>query len=113
VNFYVYILYSETANSYYKGQTSNLNHRIGRHNKGYEKATKIGAPWKLIWCTQKRTRGEALILEKKLKNLTKEKTIRFIQKYDEESRALMRRLGLRSGCWPQRQHSIPVSRSLN
>jgi putative endonuclease len=97
VNFYVYILYSETANSYYKGQTSDLNDRVGRHNKGYEKATKNGAPWKLIWCTQKKSRAQALLLEKKIKNLSKEKTIRFIQKYNEESRALMRRLGLRSG----------------
>ncbi|WP_167608839.1 GIY-YIG nuclease family protein [Maribellus sediminis] len=98
MDFYVYILYSDSADAYYKGQTTDLHDRKHRHNNEYEKATKKGAPWTLIWCTQKQTRSEALLLEKKLKNLSREKTIRFIEKYAEESRALTLKLGLRSGC---------------
>jgi putative endonuclease len=52
-----------------------------RHNARYEKATASGASWKLIWATQKETRSDALKLEKKLKNLNRERTVAFIEKY--------------------------------
>ena len=81
MKYYVYILYSSSIDSYYKGQTSDIDDRLNRHNNGQEKATKSGVPWKLVWSTKKETRGEALILERKLKNLSKERTIQFIDKY--------------------------------
>jgi len=59
----VYILYSPGIDLYYKGQTSNLDDRLMRHNAGREKATKRRVPWKLVWSTTKQTRGEALKLE--------------------------------------------------
>ena len=51
MKYYVYILYSESADSFYKGQTSNLEERLIRHNEGKEKATKRYALWRLIWST--------------------------------------------------------------
>jgi len=81
MKYYVYIIYSASLDSYYKGQTSCLEERLSRHNSGYEKSTCNGTPWKLVWSTTKSTRGEALILEKKLKNLSREKTLAFIKKY--------------------------------
>ncbi|WP_340111342.1 GIY-YIG nuclease family protein [Maribellus mangrovi] len=81
MSFTVYILYSLATDTYYKGQTSNLEDRLRRHNGGYEKATKRGIPWKLVWTATKKTRGEALKLEKKLKNLSRERTLEFIKKY--------------------------------
>jgi putative endonuclease len=81
MNYYVYILYSPSTDTYYKGQTSNLTERLSRHNNGFEKATKHGAPWQLVWSTIKETRGEAITLERKLKNLSRERTIQFIKKY--------------------------------
>ena len=83
MKFQVYILYSEKINSFYKGQTSNLTDRLYRHNHRYEKATQAGVPWKLIWTSEKPTRSEALILEKKLKNLSVKRTIEIILKYKE------------------------------
>ena len=83
MKFQVYILYSEKINSFYKAQTSNLTDRLYRHNHRYEKATQAGVPWKLIWTSEKPTRSEALILEKKLKNLSVKRTIEFIFKYKE------------------------------
>jgi putative endonuclease len=77
----VYILYSEKSKKFYKGQTNNLPDRMRRHNARYEKATASGVPWKLIWATQKETRSDALKLEKKLKNLNRERTVAFIEKY--------------------------------
>jgi len=81
MEYYVYILYSPSIDSYYKGQTSDLDDRLNRHNNRQEKATKHGTPWTLVWSTRKETRSEALLLERKLKNLSRERTIQFINKY--------------------------------
>ena len=81
MSFWVYIIYSESTDSYYKGQTDNLNERIVRHNNGWEKATKSGVPWKLVWKAEKQDRSEAIILEKKLKNLSRKRLNAFMLKY--------------------------------
>ncbi len=83
MKFHVYIIYSKKKCSFYKGQTSNITERIKRHNNGYEKATKTGVPWLLIWKMEKESRSEALILEKKLKNLSVKRTLEFILKYNQ------------------------------
>lgn len=82
--YYVYILYSEKLNKFYKGQTSNIEDRLKRHNAGYEISTKNGAPWKLVWCTQKPTKTDAVKLESKLKNLSRMRLIEFMKKYIED-----------------------------
>jgi len=46
-----------------------MNSRIKRHNSGYELSTKRGVPWILIWSTQKESKGWAMMLKRKLKNL--------------------------------------------
>jgi putative endonuclease len=79
--YYVYILFSEKYNSFYVGQTGDLNNRIERHNSGIEKATARYIPWILKWSCEKSTRAEAMELERKLKNLSKQKLIQFIKKY--------------------------------
>jgi len=79
--FYVYILFSESFNRFYIGQTNNIDNRLSRHNAGTEKATKPYIPWVLKWHTTKPNRAEAIILEKKLKNLSKERLLSFIEKY--------------------------------
>ncbi len=83
MSHHVYILYSPSIDSFYKGQTSNVSKRLIRHNGGIEKFTKAGKPWILIWSTEKSIRGDALILERKLKNLSRKRTIEFILKYSE------------------------------
>jgi putative endonuclease len=77
----VYILYSESTGKYYKGQTDNLEGRLRRHNHGYEKATKRGIPWKLIWHVKVEDRVQAVALEKKIKHLTISRVKRFMEKY--------------------------------
>ena len=79
--FFVYILYSDRYQRYYKGQTADLVRRLERHQKGLEKFTSPGRPWKLIWYTTKSCRAEAKKLENKLKNLSVEKLKRFLEKY--------------------------------
>jgi putative endonuclease len=79
--FYVYIIYSEKFDRFYIGQTENVLSRIERHNNGYEKATSPYKPWIVKCVIEKPGRGEAMILENKLKNLNREKLIAFINKY--------------------------------
>ena len=81
--FTVYILYSAKLGQFYKGQTSNLPHRLERHNRAYEQFTSKGIPWRLLWSTQKRSRSEAKKLERKLKNLGNVQLMKFILKYED------------------------------
>ena len=57
--FYTYILYSKKLNAFYKGETKNILDRLYRHNSGYEKSTKLGTPWILLWQDVKSTKSEA------------------------------------------------------
>lgn len=79
--FYVYILYSETSQKYYIGQTNNLLDRIQRHNAGSVLSTAPHKPWRIVWSCEKPNRVEAMALEKKLKNLSKKRIELFIEKY--------------------------------
>lgn len=63
----VYILYSPAFDKYYVGQTKDLSSRLSRHNQGTERSTAPYRPWTLVWHTQKPSRGEAMVLEKKIK----------------------------------------------
>ena len=82
MEFWVYILYSPSSDYFYKGQTDDLEDRLYRHNAGFEKATSDGFPWLLLWRTKKESRSEAKILEAKLKNLSRERLIDFMLKYE-------------------------------
>ena len=78
---FVYILYSASTNSFYKGQTNNLAARLQRHNDGLEKFTRNGTPWILVWSTSKTSRQDSMALETKLKNLSRKRLIQFISKF--------------------------------
>ncbi|MCM5663601.1 GIY-YIG nuclease family protein [Galbibacter mesophilus] len=79
--YFVYILYSEKLDKYYKGFTRDMNDRLYRHNSGLENFTSKGAPWKLMLTIEKATKKEALSLERKLKNLNRSRLESFIVKY--------------------------------
>jgi putative endonuclease len=74
--YFVYILQSLKDGSYYYGMTSNPENREQRHNNNHESYTRKKGPWRMIWCTPKPTRSEALLLEKKLKNMKSRRRIR-------------------------------------
>lgn len=76
MKFYVYILESIIENSYYIGQTSNIEKRIISHNKGYTRSTKSKRPWKIIYTEECNSRSEAMKLEKKLKSWKKRDAIK-------------------------------------
>jgi putative endonuclease len=79
--FYVYIIYAAKADRYYIGQTHDFNERLKRHNSGYESATSPYIPWELKCLIEKPNRSAAVLLEKKLKNLNKQRVKDFIKKY--------------------------------
>ncbi|MBL7902103.1 MAG: GIY-YIG nuclease family protein [Bacteroidia bacterium] len=79
--FFTYILYSKEHSRFYIGQTQNLAGRLERHNKGAVKSTQPYIPWILIGNIEKNNRKEAMILEKKLKNLNTEDLKKFMWKY--------------------------------
>jgi len=78
---FVYILQSQSNHSFYKGATNDLVKRIKRHNAKLDPYTKKFAPWNLVWFTVKPTKAEAILLERKLKNLSANRLIQFIKKY--------------------------------
>ena len=81
--FHVYILHSTAYDQYYIGQTANLGERISRHNAGMEPSSARYLPWTLIWSTAKPDRSAAVVLERKLKNLSRTRLRAFMEKYKE------------------------------
>ena len=81
MKYYTYILKSKKCDQYYIGQTNNLTSRLKRHNNGYEKYTSKYKPWRIILKIEKESRSEAIILERKLKNLGSKRLLLFIEKY--------------------------------
>ncbi len=82
MNFYtVYINYSESFDKFYIGQTQNFESRIFLHNSGNVASTSPYVPWVNVLRIEKATRSEALILERKLKNLNRVRLLAFIEKY--------------------------------
>ena len=79
--FFVYILFSEKFDKYYVGQTNHFGNRLKRHNDGYNSFTKPYRPWIKALVLEKPSRAEAMELEKKLKNLSKQRLIAFLNNY--------------------------------
>ncbi|HEY5268570.1 MAG TPA: GIY-YIG nuclease family protein [Candidatus Saccharimonadales bacterium] len=75
--WFVYILRC-SDNTLYTGITNNLEKRIQQHNDGKgAKYTKGRGPVTLIKCFERLTKGEALKLEYKIKQLPKEEKLKF------------------------------------
>ncbi|MBK5284150.1 MAG: GIY-YIG nuclease family protein [Bacteroidia bacterium] len=67
MEFYVYILYSESLERYYIGQTSDIEKRLQRHNRGVVNSTSKGTPWKLVYKESLTSRGETVKKEREIK----------------------------------------------
>lgn len=67
MSYFVYILYSQSCDNFYTGQTQDLDNRLIEHNLGETKSIKSCTPWSLIWKTEVFTRSEGMLLEKKIK----------------------------------------------
>ena len=79
--YFVYILYSSNLNKFYVGQTLDLINRLKEHNAGESRYTSHGVPWILLWFTTKNHFRSSENLERKLKNLSRARKIKFMLKY--------------------------------
>ena len=67
MQYFVYILYSKTADRYYIGYTSNLAERLKKHrskNKGF---TSIASDWTIVYTEAYSSKQEAMSRERKIK----------------------------------------------
>ena len=64
----VYVLFSESCERFYTGQTSDFVNRLAEHNAGETKSIKSCAPWRIVWKTEVATRSDAVKLEAKIKH---------------------------------------------
>ncbi|MCL5733083.1 MAG: GIY-YIG nuclease family protein, partial [Patescibacteria group bacterium] len=58
--YYVYIIASAKTGRLYKGCTADLKNRLQEHNRGENKSTKSGAPWKLLYYEAFTSKRDAL-----------------------------------------------------
>jgi putative endonuclease len=68
MNYSVYAIYSKKLDIIYIGQTSNLEHRLQEHQRGYSKFTSRADDWALIYSEEAQSRGEAMKRERQLKS---------------------------------------------
>ncbi|MFN7313099.1 MAG: GIY-YIG nuclease family protein [Bacteroidota bacterium] len=64
----VYILYSDTFDSFYIGYSANVQTRLKQHNDGLTKSTKAKIPWRLVYTEIFQTKSEAIKRERFLKD---------------------------------------------
>jgi len=76
--YYVYILYSEAVNEFYRGFTSDLKKRFNQHNKKQVNSTKKGTPWKLIYYEAFTNKTDALREELFLKSGKGKERIKYL-----------------------------------
>ena len=67
MGFTVYILFSDSCKKYYTGQSQDLRRRFEEHNSGETTSIKSCMPWRLIWSREVDSRGEAMVMESKIK----------------------------------------------
>ena len=76
--FSVYALLSRKKNWIYVGMTENFERRFEDHNRGYNKSTKVYAPFTLIQILHFETRMEARKAEKYYKSAAGKRKLRKI-----------------------------------
>ena len=75
MNFFVYILISQSNSQFYIGQTQDLSARIILYNANKVPSTKNRGPWSIYFSIRVESRSQAIMLEKKLKNIKSRKRI--------------------------------------
>jgi len=79
--YYVYIISNYTNNVFYTGVTSNLQRRIFEHktrtvNNSFTKKYHL---YKLIWFEEFNNPKDAIIIEKKVKDMRREKKLKLMK----------------------------------
>jgi putative endonuclease len=74
---FIYVIYSNSVDKYYVGETHNVQERLDLHNNGsFDKSfTKIAKDWHTVLEFECADRGEALFLERFIKRMKSRKFI--------------------------------------
>ena len=75
MSYFVYILYSESADRYYIGSTADIQQRLLKHNSGGNTSTKPFRPWKVVYTESYENRSAALKREIQIKRMKSRKFI--------------------------------------
>ena len=67
--YYVYMIKSATTGRHYYGYSSDLEKRLLSHNSSQNRFTRGKGPWNLIGYQECQSKGEAMAVEQKLKNM--------------------------------------------
>ena len=88
---FVYIIFSESINRFYVGETVNVDERITQHNLGFYKSafSKQATDWKLFWSIECVSRTQALKIENHIKKMKNRKYFENLVKCPEISQKLL------------------------
>ncbi|MCU4154635.1 GIY-YIG nuclease family protein [Carboxylicivirga sp. A043] len=91
MKYFVYIIYSPQTDSYYIGQTQNIEQRIQLHNSGHFKncSTKFANDWEIFFLLECNSRKQALAIEKHIKKNRNRNYYNNLVKYPEISHKLL------------------------
>ena len=78
MQFFIYILYSQSIDQYYIGSTENLVDRIFRHNNSGSKATKKTNDWNLVYTESFNSKAQAIKRELEIKKKKSRKYIEWL-----------------------------------
>ena len=78
IKYFVYIIYSKSYDSYYRGYSTQPEKRLNQHNENKGRFTKNKGPWVLVFLQSFSTKREALIRERKIKKYSKSQIIQLI-----------------------------------
>jgi putative endonuclease len=65
--FFVYILYSQSHDSFYIGYSADIDRRLHEHNAGLTKSTKSKIPWRIVYYEKYDLQVDAIRRERFLK----------------------------------------------
>jgi len=78
MDYFVYIIYSESLDRYYVGHSQDLDDRMNRHKGRRSKYTKNADDWEVKYIESFTTRSEAMEREKEIKRKKSRKYIEFL-----------------------------------
>ena len=76
MEYYVYILYSQSKDKYYTGYSHNPDERLVEHNMGATISTRSGRPWILVYTEHFMDKSSAIRRESEIK---KKKSRKYIE----------------------------------
>ena len=84
---YLYILYSDSVDKFYVGETFDINIRLSKHQDQYYKGafTKIASDWKVVLLMECSNKDAAVYLENFIKKM---KSRKFIEKIINDTKIL-------------------------